>query len=88
VVDLLPEVVVEPWVCRIRSSKITIGSKENAATTATEERNTHTNHSQMAPIHALGTSGQDRNDDMKKMGEVNEMQEALEVKKSTKHDPS
>jgi hypothetical protein len=36
----------------------------------------------------LGTSGQDKNDDMKKMGEAGEMQEALEVKKSTKHDLS
>jgi hypothetical protein len=53
-----------------------------------KRRNTHTNHSQMAPVHALGTSGQDRSDDMKKMGEAGEMQEALEVKKSTKHDPS
>jgi len=42
----------------------------------------------MAPFHTLGTSGQDKNDDMKKMGEVGEMQEALEVRKSTKHDPS
>jgi hypothetical protein len=42
----------------------------------------------MAPFHALGTSGQDKNDDMKKMGEASKMQEALEVKKSTNHDPS
>jgi len=53
-----------------------------------KRRNTHTNHSQMAPVHALGTNGQDRSDDMKKMGEAGDMQEALEVKKSTKHDPS
>jgi len=38
----------------------------------------------MVPFHALGTSGQDKNDDMKKMGEASEMQKALEVKKSTK----
>ncbi|CAM6071665.1 unnamed protein product [Sphagnum tenellum] len=45
-----------------------------------KRRNTHTNHSQMAPVHALGTSGQDKSDDMKKMGEAGEMQEALEGK--------
>jgi hypothetical protein len=53
-----------------------------------KRRNTHTNHSPLAPVRALGTSGQDRSDDMKKMGETGEMQEALEVKNSTKHDPS
>ncbi len=53
-----------------------------------KRRNTHTNHSPLAPVRALGTSGQDRSDDMKKMGEAGEMQEALEVKNSTKHDPS
>jgi hypothetical protein len=53
-----------------------------------KRRNIHTNHSQIAPVRALGTSGQDRSNDMKKTGEAGEMQEALEVKKSTKHDPS